>query len=57
MEDGAAATAVEVFAMATEKREHRPNLKTLHAKIGQLSLETGFLSGALGYVGDASAKR
>jgi len=30
---------------------------TLHAKIGQLALENDFLSGALGRIGDASAKR
>jgi transposase len=49
--------AAEVFASATEKREHGPDLKTLHAKIGQLALENDFLSGALGRIGDASAKR
>ena len=41
----------------TEKREHGPDIKTLHAKIGQLALENNFLSGALGRIGDASAKR
>src|SRR5437667_6100574 len=49
--------AAEVFATAAEKREHGPDLKTLHAKIGQLALENDFLSGALGRIGDASAKR
>ncbi len=49
--------AAEVFATAAEKRETGPNLKTLHAKIGQLALENDFLSGALGRIGDASAKR
>ena len=34
-----------------------PDLKTLHAKIGQLALENDFLAGALGRIGDASAKR
>jgi transposase len=29
----------------------------LHAKIGQLALENDFLAGALGRIGDASAKR
>ena len=33
------------------------DLKTLHAKIGQLALENDFLAGALGRIGDASAKR
>ena len=34
-----------------------PDLKDLHAKIGQQALEIDFLAGALGRVGDASAKR
>ena len=49
--------AAEVFATAAEKREHGHDIKTLHAKIGQLALENDFLSGALGRIGDASAKR
>jgi transposase len=49
--------AAEVFATAAEKREQGPDIKTLHAKIGQLALENDFLSGALGRIGDASAKR
>ena len=49
--------AGEVFATAAEKRESGPDIKTLHAKIGQLTLENDFLSGALGRIGDASAKR
>lgn len=49
--------AAEVFATATEKREAEPDIKTLHAKIGQLTLENDFLSVALGRIGDASAKR
>lgn len=49
--------AAEVFATAAEKREGAPDIKTLHAKIGQLTLENDFLSGALGRIGDASAKR
>ena len=49
--------AAEVFATAAEKREAGPDIKTLHAKIGQLALENDFLAGALGRVGDASAKR
>jgi transposase len=31
--------AAEVFATAAEKREGGPDIKTLHAKIGQLALE------------------
>ena len=49
--------AAEVFATAADKRDAGPDLKTLHAKIGQLALENDFLSGALGRIGDASAKR
>ena len=49
--------AAEVFASAAEKREPGPDVKTLHAKIGQLALENDFLSNALGRIGDASAKR
>ena len=49
--------AAEVFATAAEKRDAGPDLKTLHAKIGQLALENDFLAGALGRIGDASAKR
>jgi transposase-like protein len=39
------------------KTEQRPDVKELHAKIGQLSMENDFLAGALGRIGDASAKR
>lgn len=39
------------------KAEQSPSVKDLHAKIGQLSMENDFLSGALGRIGDASAKR
>lgn len=49
--------AAEVFASATDKREHGPDIKSLHAKIGQLALENDFLAGALGRVGDTSVKR
>jgi transposase-like protein len=49
--------AAEVFATAIEKRDAGPDMKTLHAKIGQLTLENDFLAGALGRIGDASAKR
>lgn len=37
-----------VFASAGEKREAGPDIKALHAKIGQQALEIDFLSGALG---------
>jgi len=34
--------AAEVFATAAEKRDAGPDVKTLHAKIGQLALENDF---------------
>jgi transposase len=40
-----------------KKPEQGPSVKDLHAKIGQLSMENDFLSGALDRIGDASAKR
>ena len=50
--------AREVFATAAERSESAgPDLKQLHAKIGQLAMENDFLAAALGRVGDASAKR
>ena len=48
--------APDIFSKDT-KREQGPSVKDLHAKIGQLSMENDFLSGALGRIGDASAKR
>ena len=49
--------AGEVFATAAQRREAGPDLKALHAKIGQQALEIDFLAGTLGRTGDASAKR
>ena len=49
--------AVGVFATAAEKQAACLDLKDLHAKIGQQALEIDFLAGALGRVGDTSAKR
>ena len=49
--------AAEVFATTADKRDAGPDLKALHAKIGQQALEIDFLAGALGRIGDASAKR
>ena len=48
--------AQEIFSR-DRKPEPVPSVKDLHAKIGQLSMENDFLSGALGRIGDASAKR
>ena len=49
--------AAEIFATAPDKRAPAPDLKGLHAKIGQQALEIDFLAGALGRDSDASAKR
>ena len=49
--------AAEVFATAADHRGPAPDLKALHAKIGQQALEIDFLAGALGRGNDASAKR
>jgi len=48
--------AAEVFGK-DKKPDQGPDVKELHAKIGQLSMENDFLSNALGRIGDASAKR
>ena len=34
-----------------------PDVKELHAKIGQLAMENDFLAGALGRIGEPSAKK
>ena len=51
--------AAEVFGAGSAARETAPavDLKTLHAKIGELALENDFLAGALGKAGLLSAKR
>ena len=46
----------DVFGRATAPAD-TPDLKTLHAKIGQLTLENDFLEGALTKAGLLSAKR
>jgi transposase len=48
--------APDIFSK-DRKPEQVPSVKDLHAKIGQLSMENDFLAGALGRIGDASAKR
>ena len=48
--------AAEVFSKDWPT-DQGPNVKDLHAKIGQLSMENDFLSSALGRIGDASAKK
>jgi len=51
------ARAADVFGGAKAPPEETPDLKTLHAKIGQLALENDFLEGALTKAGLLSAKR
>lgn len=50
------ARATDVFG-GTKVPSETPDLKTLHAKIGQLALENDFLEGALSKAGLLSAKR
>ena len=50
------AHAEEVFSKDRQP-DQGPDIKNLHAKIGQLSMENDFLASALGRIGDASAKR
>jgi transposase len=47
--------ASEVFDKGTPSKE--PDIKELHAKIGQLSMENDFLSNALGRIHGPSAKK
>ena len=52
------ASAAEVFgASGSGTAAPAVDVKTLHAKIGELTLENDFLSGALGKAGRLSAKR
>jgi len=48
--------ATDVFCKG-HKIGKGPDVKELHAKIGQLSMENDFLSNALGRINDTSAKR
>jgi transposase-like protein len=52
-------SAAGVFGSATVRVDAAPtvDLKLLHAKIGELTLENDFLSGALSKAGLLSAKR
>jgi transposase-like protein len=50
--------AADVFGSGASSAEAAPvDLKALHAKIGELTLENDFLEGALGNAGLLSAKR
>jgi transposase-like protein len=48
--------AEEVFERG-KKTETIPNIKELHAKIGQLAMENDFLSVALGRIAEPNAKK
>jgi transposase len=48
--------AEEVF-VKDKKSETGPDIKELHAKIGQLAMENDFLSVALGRIAESSAKK
>ena len=52
-------SSADVFGSGLATKEAAPSvdLKTLHAKIGELTLENDFLAGALGKAGMLSAKR
>jgi transposase-like protein len=49
--------AMDLFVTAAERKAAAPDVKALHAKIGQLAMENDFLAGALGRLPDASGKR
>jgi len=49
--------APAVFGESDRAKEDGPSLVELHAKIGVLTMENDFLSGALGHVHGSSAKR
>lgn len=49
--------AATVFGEGEEAKDAGPSIAELHAKIGELTMENDFLSGALGRMGGTSAKR
>ena len=49
--------ATEVFAKSSKPDDPPIDVKTLHAKVGQLTLENDFLEGALTKAGMLSVKR
>ena len=50
-------SAAELFEGSVKSKPAQPDLKDLHAKIGQLTLENDFLESALTKAGLLSAKR
>lgn len=49
--------AASVFGAGDGGKEDEPDVAKLHAKIGELTMENDFLSGALGRIHPPSAKR
>jgi transposase len=49
--------AASVFGAGEQAKEGEPSTAELHAKIGQLTMECDFLSGALGRIHGPSVKR
>jgi transposase len=49
--------ATDVFSSGSSPKQEEPNLKELHAKIGQQALEIDFLAAALGKLDGPSGKR
>jgi transposase len=49
--------AAELFSAPADRDAATPDMKTLHAKIGQLAMENDFLAHALGRLPDASGTR
>jgi transposase len=49
--------APAVFGSAESEKDEKPDVAKLHAKIGELTMENDFLSGALGRVDGPSARR
>ena len=50
-------SAADVFGGSPKSKTAEPDLKVLHAKIGQLTLENDFLEGALTKAGLLSARK
>ena len=50
-------SAADVFGGPPKSKVAEPDLKVLHAKIGQLTLENDFLEGALTKAGLLSARK
>lgn len=50
-------SAANVFGGTAKEKSAEPDIKVLHAKIGQLTLENDFLEGALNKAGLLSARR